>query len=178
MPPSRRGLRGWGKIIPKFPSQVTGREFGTKLSLYGLWDLLELSFSPFIPNPLARKEHVMSNLFGWLAGDRRCAQRRYLSVPLRYRIRNSAAEFSSQTENISEVGVYFETEQPIRIGAILDVLLDMPNTFSRGLASLWCTGHVVRVASRGKKQGIGVQFDCFEIVDAKQFTYDSASAVS
>ena len=115
----------------------------------------------------------MFNLFGRLAGDRRGAQRHYFTVPLRYRVRNSAHEYSSQTENVSDVGVFFETEHPIGMGAIVDVLLDMPNPVDGELPSLWCTGHVVRVASKGARRGVGVQFDCFEVVDSNQFTYGS-----
>lgn len=69
----------------------------------------------------------MLNLFGRLAGDRRTAHRHYLNLPIRYRIRNSSSEHSSQSENISEVGVFFETEHSINVGAILDVVLEMPN---------------------------------------------------
>lgn len=107
----------------------------------------------------------MLNLFGRLAGDRRTAHRHYLNIPIRYRIRSSSSEHSSQSENISEVGVFFETDHSISVGAILDLMLDMPNGVNPDLASLWCTGHVVRVTPKGLKRGVGVQFDCFEVLD-------------
>ena len=120
----------------------------------------------------------MLNLFGHLAGDRRSAQRHHLNIPVRYRVRDSKSEYSSHTENVSEVGLFFETEHLLSIGTVLDLLLDLPNASSGGLASLWCTGRVVRVCSTGEKRGMGVEFDCFEVVDSKLFAYGSVLPVA
>jgi Tfp pilus assembly protein PilZ len=100
--------------------------------------------------------------------DRRLSQRYSLRAPLRVRMRKSnLAEQAAESENLSQRGVFFATDLPLNKGVSLDLLLEMPEEISGVPAAQWlCTGHVVRVVPRGslgEKQGVGVQFDFYEV---------------
>src|SRR5450755_3206360 len=103
-----------------------------------------------------------------LESDRRLSQRYILRTPLRLRLRRS--DFGERTlvsENLSQRGVFFATDLTISKGASLDLLVEMPEEITGVPAAQWlCTGHVVRVvpldSSQGKN-GIGVQFDFYEV---------------
>ena len=100
--------------------------------------------------------------------DRRVSTRHNFKLPLRVRILKSAiAEQRSESVNLSERGIYFATNSPLRVGTAVQVLLKMPEEITGEPTIEWlCSGHVVRVESldspRGKL-GVGVQFDCYEI---------------
>ena len=100
--------------------------------------------------------------------DRRLSHRYGLRIPLRVRIWKSAApEHCAESVNLSQNGVYFATNSPIREGETVEILLSMPEVITSEPTGEWrCTGHVVRVdrvdSSRGN-MGIGVQFDCYEV---------------
>ncbi|HKW56563.1 MAG TPA: PilZ domain-containing protein [Candidatus Acidoferrum sp.] len=100
--------------------------------------------------------------------DRRLSRRYGLKIPLRVRIWKSAApERPAQSLNLSQTGVYFATNSPIREGETVEILLSMPEAITDEPEAEWrCTGHVVRVdrvdSSHGNA-GIGVQFDCYEV---------------
>ena len=100
--------------------------------------------------------------------DRRVSPRHNFKLPLRVRILKSAIpEQRTESENLSERGIYFPTNSPLRIGTAVQVLLKMPEEITGEPANEWlCSGHVVRIESfnspRGKL-GVGVQFDCYEV---------------
>jgi len=106
------------------------------------------------------------------AADRRVARRHYFKAPLRVRIWKSAIpEQSAESENLSEGGIFFATDSLFRRGTTVEILLRMPEEITGEPTTEWlCTGHVVRVNpahSTPVKLGVGVQFDCYQILRAK-----------
>jgi PilZ domain-containing protein len=100
--------------------------------------------------------------------DRRLARRLSFKTPLRVRIWKSAApEQNAESVNLSQSGVFFATESPIREGETVEILLNMPQEITDEPSTEWrCTGHVVRVERvdpMGGRVGVGVQFDCYEV---------------
>jgi hypothetical protein len=100
--------------------------------------------------------------------DRRLARRLRFKTPLRVRIWKSAdPEQRAESVNISQSGVYFASDLPIREGETVEILLRMPEEITDEPSTEWrCTGHVVRVERAGVangKIGVGVQFDCYEV---------------
>lgn len=57
------------------------------------------------------------------------------------------------------------------IGSAIEVLVTMPEEITGEPTTEWrCTGHVVRlepVETPPEKSGVGVQFDCYEILRSK-----------
>ena len=104
--------------------------------------------------------------------DRRMSRRLTFKTPLRVRIwKSPEPEANEESVNLSNNGVFFATNSPIREGETVEILLDMPEEITDEPTSEWrCTGHVVRVqrvdSSRGKL-GVGVQFDCYEVSRAR-----------
>ncbi len=100
--------------------------------------------------------------------DRRVSARHNFRLPLRVRILKSAiAEQRTESVNLSERGIYFPTNSPLRVGNAVQVLLKMPEEITGEPTNEWlCSGHVVRIESfdspRGRL-GVGVQFDCYEV---------------
>jgi PilZ domain len=136
----------------------------------------------FVPPTNSRRESLyMFNFFNSVIGERRSAQRHELRIALRYRVRHSHAEHSAWAENVSEVGIFFETEEPMRVGTIVHLLLDMPELAAGCERAPWlCTGHVVRLDKRDDpqartRQRVGVQFDCFEVLRGREFACASVS---
>lgn len=104
--------------------------------------------------------------------NRRLSRRLNLRTPLRVRIwKSSAPEESAESLNLSQNGVYFATNTPIREGETVEILLNMPAEITDEPSTEWrCTGHVVRVEavdSAQGKLGVGVQFDCYEVSRAE-----------
>jgi hypothetical protein len=99
--------------------------------------------------------------------DRRMTRRHRMSLPLRVRLwKSTAPEQCAETLNLSQHGVYFATESPMRIGETVEILLKMPEEITAEPPAEWrCTGHVVRVdrIPTGGKLGVGVRFDCYEV---------------
>jgi hypothetical protein len=101
--------------------------------------------------------------------ERRNSRRHLLKTKLRVRAWNSGwNERRAESENLSERGVFFATDAPLVIGSAVEVLLKMPEEISGRPTTEWrCTGHVVRLEHvdmpRGKL-GVGIQFDCYEIL--------------
>ncbi len=106
------------------------------------------------------------------SSDRRLSRRLSFKTPLRVRIwKSTAPEQRAESMNLSQNGVFFATDSPIREGETVEILLKMPEEITDEPTTEWrCTGHVVRVervnAARGKL-GVGVQFDCYEVSRAK-----------
>jgi hypothetical protein len=100
--------------------------------------------------------------------DRRQTVRHNIRTPIRIRLWKSAIpEERSESENMSEKGILFATDSEIPVGAVLEVLLKMPEIITGKPTTEWlCSGHVVRVepidSPRGKL-GVSVQFDCFQV---------------
>ena len=102
------------------------------------------------------------------ASDRRITLRHNFKTALRIRLwKSSTPEQRGESVNLSERGILYATDSPPHIGAILEVLLKMPEEVTGERATEWlCSGHVVRVepinSPRGRL-GVGVQFDCYQI---------------
>jgi Tfp pilus assembly protein PilZ len=91
-----------------------------------------------------------------------------LKTPLRVRIwKSPAPEQNEESVNLSQNGVFFATDTPIREGETVEILLNMPEEITDEPSTEWrCTGHVVRVErvdSKRGNMGVGVQFDCYEV---------------
>jgi PilZ domain len=104
--------------------------------------------------------------------DRRLAGRYTMKTPLRVRLWKSALpELTAESLNVSQRGIYFATDSPLREGETVEVFFNMPEEIIGEPTSEWrCTGHVVRVEAieaTGGKLGVGVQFDCYEVLRSK-----------
>ena len=115
--------------------------------------------------------------------NRRLSRRLSLKTPLRVRIwKSPTPEESAESLNLSQNGVYFATNTPIREGETVEILLNMPEEITDEPSTEWrCTGHVVRVEAMDSAQGklgVGVQFDCYEVsrVEPLAVSPDIASA--
>ena len=100
--------------------------------------------------------------------DRRLAGRYNVKAPLRLRLWKSALpESTAQSVNLSQRGIYFATDSELREGEAVEIFFNMPEEIIGEPTGEWrCTGHVVRVEeirALGGKQGVGVQFDCYEV---------------
>ncbi|MGC1483241.1 MAG: PilZ domain-containing protein [Candidatus Acidiferrum sp.] len=106
------------------------------------------------------------------SSDRRLSRRLSFRTPLRVRIcRSAVAEQRAESLNLSQNGVFFAADKPIREGETVEILLKMPKEITDEPTTEWrCTGHVVRVepvdSVRGK-MGVGVKFDSYEISRAE-----------
>jgi|ERR1700687_2923294 Tfp pilus assembly protein PilZ len=114
-------------------------------------------------------EHFVEDL----EPDRRMARRHPLKTALRVRVhRSEVAELKTESENVSQHGVFFKTDLRISEGAALDLLVDMPEEVTGVAAAQWlCSGHVVRVVPAKFPEGprgVGVQFDFYEVSRAKR----------
>lgn len=104
--------------------------------------------------------------------ERRISRRLQLKTALRVRIwKSGSTEHRVESENLSERGTFFATDAPLVIGSAVEILVTMPQEITGKPTTEWrCTGHVVRleplVTPQGK-QGVGVQFDCYEILRSK-----------
>jgi hypothetical protein len=101
--------------------------------------------------------------------DRRLAQRFRLAIPLFVREwKTITPETVVESVNVSECGVYFETETPPPEGAIVQIRLEMPKEITGAATAEWrCTGKVVSVRPTippSVSVGVGVRFDYYEIM--------------
>jgi hypothetical protein len=101
--------------------------------------------------------------------DRRLAQRFHLTIPLFVREWKTATpENKVESVNVSECGVYFETDTPPRDGAMVQIRLEMPKEITGDATAEWhCTGKVVGLRPTcppGVSYGVGVRFDYYEIM--------------
>ena len=102
--------------------------------------------------------------------ERRRTERLELRIGLRISVLNSTAPFrTTEALNLSSAGIYFVTDLPLARGTLLQLLFKMPPEVTHMPATDWlCTGHVVRVkavSSPNGSLGVGVQFDCYEVVN-------------
>jgi hypothetical protein len=101
--------------------------------------------------------------------DRRLAQRFRLTIPMFIRDwKSMAPEKKVESTNVSEGGIYYETETPPQEGAMVQIRLEMPKEVTGDAAAEWrCTGKVVGVRPTcppGVSLGVGVRFDYYEIL--------------
>ena len=104
--------------------------------------------------------------------DRRLAGRYKVKTPLRVRLWKSLVpDCAAESVNLSQRGIYFATNSVLHKGETVEVFFNMPEEIGGEPISEWrCTGHVVRVEeirAAGGKQGVGVQFDCYEVSRSK-----------
>src|ERR1700722_19231227 len=83
--------------------------------------------------------------------DRRLARRFRLTIPLFIRgWKTMTPEQEVKSVNVSEIGVYFETDVPPPEGSMVQVRLSMPMEITGGKTVEWrCTGKVVGVRPTG-----------------------------
>jgi Tfp pilus assembly protein PilZ len=101
--------------------------------------------------------------------ERRRTERLKLAIPLSVSVLNSSAPgHGTESFNVSAGGMYFATNLPVSRGTAVQLLFKMPEEITRRPASEWvCMGHVVHVrpiSARNGWLGVGVQFDCYEVV--------------
>jgi hypothetical protein len=106
------------------------------------------------------------------ASERRISRRLQFKTALRVRVwKCGSTERKAESENLSQRGTFFATDVPLAIGSAVEILLKMPEEISGKPTTEWrCTGHVVRlepVDTPQGKLGVGVQFDCYEILRSK-----------
>jgi hypothetical protein len=101
--------------------------------------------------------------------DRRLARRFRLSIPLFIREwKTTAPEKKVESVNVSEHGVYFVTDTPVREGAMLQIRLAMPMEITGAASVEWqCTGKVLGVQTARSLTalvGVRVRFDYYEVI--------------
>ena len=99
--------------------------------------------------------------------DRRMAARHNHRTSLCFRIRDSSnPREQTETENLSTHGVFFATKSAVRVGAGIDLRLEMPEQVTGKASTQWhCVGHVVRVVQPSLPEqnlGVAVAFDFYE----------------
>lgn len=104
--------------------------------------------------------------------DRRNSRRIQFKTALRLRVwKSGSTERRLESENLSEHGTLFSSDSPMAIGTAVEILLKMPEEITGKPTTEWCcTGHVVRlqpVDAFRSQLGVGVQFDCYEILRSK-----------
>lgn len=114
------------------------------------------------PAPAAGKEETMNS------SERRIDTRVNIRVPLRFRVLNDpeAAEQAAESENISQRGIYFATNVPLKVGTPLEVSLRMPRELAGKTSSdVRCVARVVHVqpdSGLGGRAGIGLHIEHYE----------------
>jgi hypothetical protein len=124
-------------------------------------------FHPFLlRKPRAFKpasgEETMSS------SERRIDTRVNVCVPLRFRVLNNpgSTEQTAHSENISQRGLYFLTNVPLKIGTPVEISLRMPQELAGRVASdVKCVARVVHVresSAPGGLSGIGLRIERYE----------------
>ena len=76
-------------------------------------------------------------------------------------------EMPAESINVSERGIFFETDREFRLGDAVEILLLMPKEVTGEAPMDWrCTGSVMHVQEPGagkRKRGVGVRFECYEV---------------
>jgi hypothetical protein len=102
--------------------------------------------------------------------ERRRTKRLKLRIGLRVSVLNSDAPMqTTESLNLSSAGIYFVTDLPLTRGTAVQLLFKMPPEVTHMPATNWvCSGHVVHVEPVSNPKGsigVGVQFDCYEVVN-------------
>jgi hypothetical protein len=101
--------------------------------------------------------------------ERRVAPRVNIQVPVRFRLSNTpnASEHDAESENISQGGLYFQTEVPIEVGALLAITLrNAGEVTGKFVSDVACMARVVRVqtlAPDAGRRGIGLHIERYEM---------------
>ena len=111
----------------------------------------------------------MTNALSGREGDRRSTRRLRLKVPLRYHIgRIDASEHLSTSEDVSERGIFFKTNEQPNVGTVVHLFLEMPKQINGSSPCPWhCRGRVVRIdpiSPTTNSHGVGVKFDCYDVL--------------
>jgi len=102
------------------------------------------------------------------SSERRSDTRVNICVPLRFRTLNNpgSTEQTAESENISQRGMYFMTNVPLKVGTPVEVSLRMPPELAGKAASdVKCVARVVHVkqsTAPGGKMGIGLHIERYE----------------
>ena len=99
--------------------------------------------------------------------DRRLSSRFNVAIPFRFRsLKSNALEESGESINISERGLYFETDSAPIIDADLQLRLTLPEEITGNTPEEWaCIGHVVRQGPgmyNADRLGVAVRLDFVE----------------
>jgi PilZ domain len=111
--------------------------------------------------PASGEETMSSN-------ERRIDTRVNIRVPLRFRSLNapSSPEQIAESENISQRGIYFETDALLKVGMPLEVSLRMPQELAgKSSSDVKCVARVVHVRPNlqaGGRSGIGLHIERYE----------------
>ena len=103
------------------------------------------------------------------SSERRIDTRVNVRVPLRFRALNNpgSTEQTAQSENISQRGLYFLTNVPLKIGTPVEVSLRMPQEVAGRVASdVKCVARVVHVRPSNVPEGllgIGLHIERYEV---------------
>ncbi len=104
--------------------------------------------------------------------ERRSSPRLNLRIPLRFRpIANTTIlQQRAESVNLSQHGVYFTTDFPLKVGTPLELFLKMPKELAGEVSpELRCNARVVRVepnAFGGNATGVGVHIEGYETATA------------
>jgi hypothetical protein len=101
--------------------------------------------------------------------DGRLARRFSLTIPLFIREwKTMIPETEVNSVNVSEPGVYFETDAPPREEATVQIRLSIPMEITGDKTAEWrCTGKVVDIRPTrppGASLGVGIRFDYYEVL--------------
>ena len=106
--------------------------------------------------------------------ERRNGTRMHIRVPLRFRtVTNPVSpDQAAESENFSQRGMYFSTDFPLQVGALVEVFLKMPSElFGASASDAVCIARVVRVdsaSSANGNAGVGLQIERYEAVIPKE----------
>ncbi len=108
-----------------------------------------------------------------MSDERRTAKRHEARLPVKLRPTEGVTPYSQNAEsvNISETGLLFQIDQPIAIGAHIELSFLMPGEVTGGLPMrIRCSARVVRVDTKGmseSKAGIAAHIERFETIVAE-----------
>lgn len=105
--------------------------------------------------------------------NRRTESRVNLRVPLKIRPLTNPPEVEQNVEsvNLSQRGLFFSTETPLKVGTRIEVLMKMPQEISGNPPTeVYCVGRVVHVHTdrRLGRTGIGIRLERYEPVATKE----------
>jgi c-di-GMP-binding flagellar brake protein YcgR len=99
------------------------------------------------------------------SSNRRNEARIDVRMPIRFRpITNPpSAEHSAESVNISEHGLCFSTNCPLRVGEEVEIYLRMPRELSQNLVQMRWNARVVHIEPNGVagKNGVGVRVEAY-----------------
>jgi hypothetical protein len=102
------------------------------------------------------------------SSERRIDTRVNIRVPLRFRALNNpgSTEQTAQSENLSQRGMYFLTDVPLKVGTPVEVSLRMPQEMAvKSTGDVKCVARVVHVrqsSTPGGLSGIGLHIERYE----------------